>query len=781
MQQNMQQQKNNGFHFSLSPHGPGISEGGITCHIEGETRQPLYANAPPKPKRLNTSRDYSPSPDNSPERPSHSNFSPNSETNHHRSEDPTQFRHRLPQERRTPEAYGRSKFDSNPKYPTKDYEEVYNNGYDYSGGDKASLRRCSEEVAQYSRDSYASSHDRRMSTGNNVANRNFPQIDGQSGLGDAHSHPQYPTSDNFPPHHGLPLQNGHQGQVQDRQRVPRPHSADFLEYERTHPETRHRDTDVKKHPKKPQPQRPKSCIGEKVKPDDFWSEEVYAQKMRESAFVYEQSSSRSQSRASQPVRPPMSKSSTMPVLFPSDPSKTPNNFYGFSSDSSSVPDQQNFHPLQLSPARNSLHSEPGPHSPNFPPQLPPPAFYQDKSPRDPQLHSGHQHNKSPRSPMQSQGGQFYSPNQSFASSNSTPHHSTPHQPIPYYHQNNSYQEDQEVANSNARALQMTPVSHRMTPSMYKQEQNYVHHQSEMYNMQDKFTSANQQNEFYKHQMMQNQISQNHNELPQNQDQNLMQPNNQQMRRTPMHLSPNQSQPMHNQMLQNQHHIMQNQLNNFQQFTENHQQYTLSRNEFSGMKQEHIQTFGRNDAQANLKYQALSPDQQVSAHMQRMNLHNQAMSPSHQYPPPQMNENLGYADNEPKITMPPSFPQPLPRKQSTHTPTMYQNIPPNSKALSDPRPVSSCRLETATPNRLSEKFDSDRSNESQGDFRRSASARLPKHKTRATDYLNNTFNEESDDSKKNSEQVGVSIIQSHHPSLSMNSCTLTKYFSREKNL
>ena len=113
--------------------------------------------------------------------------------------------------------------------------------------------------------------------------------------------------------------------------------------------------------------------------------------------------------------------------------------------------------------------------------------------------------------------------------------------------------------------------------------------------------------------------------------------------------------------------------------------------------------------------------------------------------------------------------------------MYQNIPPNSKALSDPRPVSSCRLETATPNRLSEKFDSDRSNESQGDFRRSASARLPKHKTRATDYLNNTFNEESDDSKKNSEQVGVSIIQSHHPSLSMNSCTLTKYFSREKNL
>lgn len=772
LNQNMHQQKNNGFLFSDRSHQtPHVSEGGITCHIEGETRQPLYANAPPKPKRLNTSRDYSPSPDNSPERPSHSNFSPNSETNHHRSEDSTQFRHRLPQERRTPEAYGRSKFDSNPKYPTKDYEEVYNNGYDFSD-DKASLRRCSEEVAQFSRDSYASSHDRRMSSGNtsgnNVSNRNLPRIDGHSGLADPHQQYQPQPSDHLPPHHGLPLQNGLPVHGQDRQRVPRPHSADFLEYERTHPDTRHRDTDVKKHTKKPQPQRPKSCIGEKVKPDDFWSEEVYAKKIKESAFLYEQSSSRSQSRASQPVRPPMSKSSTMPV-FPSDPSKTPNNFFGFSSDSSSVPDQQNFHPLQLSPARNSLHSEPGPISPNFPSQLPPPAFYQDKSPRDSQLHSGHQHNNSPRSPMQSQGGQFYSPNQSFASSNSTPHHSTPHQPIPYYHQSNSYQEDQEVAASNARAMQMTPVSHRMTPSLYKQDQNYVHHispnQNEMYNMQDKFASQNQQNEFYKQQMMQNQISPNHNEVPQNQDQNLMQPNYQQMRRTPLHLSPNQSQPMHNQILQNQHHVMQNQLNNYQphhQFTENHQPYTINRNEFSGMKQEHIQTFGRNDPANNSKHQALSPDQQASAHMQRMNMHNQVMSPSHQYPPTrdshpaQMNENLGYADNEPKITMPPSFPQPLPRKQSNHTPTMYQNIPPNSKALSDPRPISSCRLETATPNRLSEKFDSDRSNESQGDFRRSASARLPKHKTRVTDYLNNTLNEESDDSKRNSEQVGVSI-------------------------
>ena len=149
--QNMLYQKNNSFHFSMSPQklgaqqSPQASEGGVTCHIEGETRQPLYANAPPKPKRQNTSLDYSPSRDNSPERPSHSNLSPNSETNHQRTEDPSQYRHRMPQERRTPEAYGRSKFDANPKYPTKDYEEVYNNGYDFSS-DKAYHRRCSEET-----------------------------------------------------------------------------------------------------------------------------------------------------------------------------------------------------------------------------------------------------------------------------------------------------------------------------------------------------------------------------------------------------------------------------------------------------------------------------------------------------------------------------------------------------------------------------------------------------------------------------------------------------------
>lgn len=128
--------------------------------------------------------------------------------------------------------------------------------------------------------------------------------------------------------------------------------------------------------------------------------------------------------------------------------------------------------------------------------------------------------------------------------------------------------------------------------------------------------------------------------------------------------------------------------------------------------------------------------------------NQFQSPSHHQhggdpsPMHHYQENNLFAGNDPKITTPPSIPQPTPRKQNNHTPTMYQNIPPNSvaaKTQSDPRhgPGSS-RIETATPNRLSEKFDSDRSNDS--DFRRSSSARLPKHKTRMTQ-------EESDEGKQ----------------------------------
>ncbi|MDP7377952.1 MAG: hypothetical protein QF516_07615, partial [Pirellulaceae bacterium] len=60
--------------------------------------------------------------------------------------------------------------------------------------------------------------------------------------------------------------------------------------------------------------RPKSCIGEKVRPDDFWSEEMYAQKMRESAgWQYDQREVRPQSRG---ARNSISRSGTAAPALP---------------------------------------------------------------------------------------------------------------------------------------------------------------------------------------------------------------------------------------------------------------------------------------------------------------------------------------------------------------------------------------------------------------------------------------------------------------------------------
>lgn len=450
----------------------------------GEARQPLYANAPPKPRRLNTSRDYSPSPENSPERQSQPELH--------------QLRHRIPQERRTPEAYGRSRFDNSAvtggRYPSKDYEEVvqYNNAYED--------RQCAEEVAQYNRDR----SEARMSNGNIGSYRNSQRFERHHPMEDSQIIHQLQQQRPVPVHYAQERQ----------QKIPRPHSADFLEYERNHPTTRQVRRSVNTdntNPTKHQPQRPKSCIGEKIKSEDFWSEEGYAQKMRESAFVYEQSqsNSRSQSRGSQPIRPPMIKSHTLPANT-NDQNKNTNSFYPYPEE-----------------------------------QVPPPVFYQDQA-------------------------QHFPPS---------------YHPPPQLSYN------------------------QMMPSRPVHTQHDPAEQREL---------------------------------------KIMQLSQHQMNRTPLHLSPSQQSPLH------QH----------------------------------------------------------------------------------------------DLTLPPSFPQPQPRKQTQvhSTPTTYQNIPANSKSFSDPRPVSVCRIEVATPNRFEA--------ESPGDFRRSASARLPKQKARHNEYLNNTLSGESDDSKRNGgEPVG----------------------------
>ena len=86
------------------------------------------------------------------------------------------------------------------------------------------------------------------------------------------------------------------------------------------------------------------------------------------------------------------------------------------------------------------------------------------------------------------------------------------------------------------------------------------------------------------------------------------------------------------------------------------------------------------------------------------------------------------------------PHPVPRKFSQQIMTPYQNIPNTAKAATDPRSASvvGARIDTATPNRYQES-----EIDSPTDFRRSASARLPKSRFSQDD---------SDENKKNSDQV-----------------------------
>ena len=128
------------YHSTMNDNMPPLSPSGP---------QPLYANAPPKPRRMNTSRDQSPSP----ERQLHDDFnqhhpqqqqqSPQQQmmvtgryhqplTDVHQAhiivdDVPPSYRMRPPQERRTPEAYGRmAMMRMPPNRMIIDYEDMYN-------------------------------------------------------------------------------------------------------------------------------------------------------------------------------------------------------------------------------------------------------------------------------------------------------------------------------------------------------------------------------------------------------------------------------------------------------------------------------------------------------------------------------------------------------------------------------------------------------------------------------------------------------------------------------
>ncbi|KAK4289172.1 hypothetical protein Pmani_037846 [Petrolisthes manimaculis] len=241
-------------------------------------RQPLYANAPPKPKRLNSSRDYSTSPERSPERDERD---PRVYTDHGGGgsvvvgvPDGRALHYHPPTaERRTPDAYGVTAGGGRG-----DYEDVYGDSNGSNSIPHSPVRRPDQ------RDSYASSR-----SGGTRLSEEFQ-------LSDTLRSNIYRQEDTLPrvssinPHHRHHRLPG----------PPRPHSADFLEYDRKHSGgggdmwsyRRGSGGDLPRH----QDIRPKSSIGQNE--SDHWSEENYAQKMRQSSLYHSHMHSRSSSRYS---------------------------------------------------------------------------------------------------------------------------------------------------------------------------------------------------------------------------------------------------------------------------------------------------------------------------------------------------------------------------------------------------------------------------------------------------------------------------------------------------
>lgn len=206
--------------------------------------QPLYANAPPKPRRLNNETS---SPERSPDRAQeeYAERAYNYAAQHsHLTRPPLMLpasTSSQPQERRTPDTYGRSnsttpqtgKVISSKPRPL-DYEDVYQTNAMYSN-----------QQVQY-----------RKNRRNEMTTHSMPSD----------------TRKRFP---------------------PRPHSADFLEYDARRayqsptPLSSDSGNQMYYNQRNPQPRRPKSSLdivhGEVGLDGTHWSEESYARKMRQSA------------------------------------------------------------------------------------------------------------------------------------------------------------------------------------------------------------------------------------------------------------------------------------------------------------------------------------------------------------------------------------------------------------------------------------------------------------------------------------------------------------------
>uniref|UniRef100_A0A0P4VZF0 PH domain-containing protein n=1 Tax=Scylla olivacea TaxID=85551 RepID=A0A0P4VZF0_SCYOL len=276
-----------------SPDGRSLDEASESSRLQGDRlntscdssvilrpgdRQPLYANAPPKPKRLNSSRDYSTSPERSPERDERD---PRTYTDHGGGgsgggcgsglETRGVHYHPPSAERRTPDAYGVTAGGGRG-----DYEDVYGDSNGSNSTPHSPIRRGDQ------RDSYASSRSggTRLSEELQLSEPLRSKFCRQEDTLPRDSHHRHCPSG-----------------------PPRPHSADFLEYDRRHGKSemwsyrRGSGGDLIG----PNDTRPKSSVGQNE--SDHWSEENYAQKMRQSSLYHSHMHSRSALRYS-PAGPP---------------------------------------------------------------------------------------------------------------------------------------------------------------------------------------------------------------------------------------------------------------------------------------------------------------------------------------------------------------------------------------------------------------------------------------------------------------------------------------------
>lgn len=151
-------------------------------------------------------------------------------------------------ERRTPDTYGRSRPDQMNR-TFSDYEDIYNLGQQMNQQDSTGAYRRPLSPPSYNNNKY------------------IPNL------------PERYTPD----HLDVQNQNAQRSVVQHRVRpvlsVPRPHSADFLEYEARHMDASNINPEPIRAP------RPKSSLDINRSPDHFYySEASYAEKMRQSAL-----------------------------------------------------------------------------------------------------------------------------------------------------------------------------------------------------------------------------------------------------------------------------------------------------------------------------------------------------------------------------------------------------------------------------------------------------------------------------------------------------------------